>query len=233
MILIMKMKKLSRALLFGAFLLTSSLLTSCFDFVERIDMHDSGAGRIEATLNLSKSKTKVASLMKLKEVSGFKVPSEADIRKEMAEVVSTLRSTKGISEVDYKLDFKNYIATLSCKFASVDALNQFSATLSQQFKVKLNSYNSYAYDRSAGAFKRSYTYAPGMGKQFAKVSGEDQKLFDDAYYATITRFDKPIQAQSHKAAKLSDDKKASLLRIKAVDHFKGSATLSNTINLSK
>src|SRR5690606_16589821 len=90
----------------GIFLtaLLCCLLTSCFDLLEQIDINSQGSGTIKATLNLSKSSTKVASLMKLKEFNGIAIPSETDIRREMAQIVSKLKTTQGISDVQYELD---------------------------------------------------------------------------------------------------------------------------------
>ena len=80
-------------------LLVSVLLSGCFDVVEEVTMHNNGAGTIKATMNLSKSKTKVASLMKLDKVDGVKIPTQGDIRREMAAIVSILQKTPGISNV--------------------------------------------------------------------------------------------------------------------------------------
>lgn len=208
-------------------------LSSCFDLVEQIDMKQSGTGTIKATLNLSKSRTKVASLLKMKQFNGIDIPSEATIKQEMEKVVRTLKSTQGISDVQYNLDFNNYIATLSCHFEHVQALNDFSKTLSNQFKTQLTSYNSYRYDRASQTFTRSYTYTPNLAKEFAKIPGEDKDLFAEAYYTNIIRFDKNIQSQSNKNAKISANKQAVLLKVKATDLINGSTSLTNTITLVK
>ncbi len=227
------MKHLKRLSLYFILAVSTFLFAGCFDLVEQLDMNADGSGKINATLNLSKSRTKVASLMKLKSVNGIDIPSEATVRREMERTVQTLKNTAGISNVQYKLDFNNYIATLSCDFKSVQALNQFSQTLSQQFKTKITSYNSYSYDKATQTFARNYRYMPQIGKEFAKISTEDQKLFADAYYTNIIRFSKPIKSQSNQTAKLSGNSRAVLLKIKATNLIKGTASLSNTITLTK
>lgn len=209
------------------------LLTSCFDLVEEIGMKQDGSGNIKATLNLSKSKTKVASLMKLKTVNGIKIPSQASIKQEMENAVRTLKATPGVSNVQYSLDFNNYIATLSCNFKSVQALNEFSETLSQQFKTNITSYNSYRYDPKTQVFSRSYKYMPDMAKEFAKIPPADQKLFSDAYYTNILRFDQHVKSQTNKSAKVAANKQAVLLRVQAVSLINGSISLANTITLTK
>lgn len=208
-------------------------LSSCFDLVEQIDMDHQGAGTIKATLNLSKSRTKVASLLKMKQFNGIHIPSETTISQEMEKVVRTLKSTQGISDVQYSLDFNNYIATLSCHFENVQALNDFSKTLSGQFKIQITSYNSYRYDRTSQTFTRSYTYTPKLAKEFSKIPNDDKGLFAEAYYTNIIRFDKSIQSQSHKNAKISANKQAVFLKVKATDLINGSTSLTNTITLVK
>src|SRR5690606_21277068 len=146
------------------------------------------SGAIKATLNMSKSRSKVASLMKLKSVNGINIPSEATIKKEMETAVKLLRNTTGISNVQYNLDFNNYIATISCDFQSINALNDFTKTLSKQFNSQITSYNSYEFNNNTQSFKRNYTYMPSIGKEFSKLSAEDRKIFDEAYYTNIVRF---------------------------------------------
>lgn len=208
-------------------------LTSCFDLVEQIDMNHQGAGAIKATLNLSKSRTKVASLLKMKQFNGINIPSEAAIKLEVENVVRTLKSTQGITNVKYNLDFTNYIATLSCDFDHIQALNDFSRTLSNQFKIQLTSYNSYRYDRASQTFTRAYTYAPNMAKEFSKIPDDDKNLFAEAFYTNIIRFDKNIQSKSHDQAKISANKQAMLLKVKATDLINGTASLTNTITLER
>lgn len=218
----------------GALLILGCLtLSSCFDFVEQIDMTHRGAGTIKATLNVSKSRTKVASLLKMKQFNGIEIPSETTIKKEMQQVVRTLKATPGISNVHYSLDFNNYIATLSCHFDNVQALNDFSKALSAQFKTQITSYNSYRYDATSQTFNRSYTYTPHLAKEFSKIPNDDKNLFADAYYTNIIRFDKNIQSQSHKNAKISANKQAVFLKVKALDLINGSTHLTNTITLVK
>lgn len=208
-------------------------LSSCFDLVEQIDMNHKGAGTIKATLNLSKSRTKVASLLKMKQFNGIHIPSETAIKQEMEKVVRALKSTPGISDVQYNLDFNNYIATLSCHFENIQALNDFSKTLSDQFKTQITSYNSYRYDRASQTFTRSYTYTPNLAKEFSKIPNDDKDLFAEAYYTNIIRFDKNIQSQNHKNAKISANKQAVFLKVKATDLINGSTSLTNTITLAK
>jgi len=212
--------------------LACGLLTGCFDLLEDINIKNDGSGTIKATLNLSKSSTQVASLMKLKSVNGIKIPTSDDIKSETEAMIRILKSTKGISNVQYQLDFTNYIASVSCNFTSIDALNAFSKAVSTHFKSTLGENNNYSYNPHAGKFTRSYTYSPTIGKEYAKISQTDKKLFDEAYYTQIIRFEKTIKSQKHTQAKISSNSKAIFLKLKATELVNGNASLANTIILN-
>lgn len=219
--------------LFVFFLFFSTVfsLTSCFDVVEEIYLKSNGAGDIKATFNLSKSKIKAASLMKLDKVDGVKVPSKAEIQSEMNDVVKILRQTPGISNVKHSLDFNNFIGTLSCDFTNVTALNSFTKTLSTHFKTKISSYSSYSYDPKAKVFARSYTYSAEAKNGLAKLKTENQKSFADAYFTSIYRFQDNVIKQDNKAGKVADNKKAVMMKVGVLDLVNGNVGLSNKITL--
>lgn len=208
------------------------LLTSCFDFIEDISLNANGSGSIKATLNLSKSSTKVASLMKLKSINGIQIPTKEKIKKETEDMIRILKNTAGISQVQYTLDFNNYIATVSCNFASVNALNNFSKALGTHFKSALGNNNSYAYNAKNGTFTRTYSHSPALSKEYARISETDRKYFNDAFYTQIIRFDKTVKSQQNASAKISGSAKAVLLKLKATDLATGKASLANTITLN-
>ena len=75
------------------------LFTSCFEFVEEVTFNKDGSGSAVLTINLSKSKTKLASIMLLDSINGYKVPSKVTIRKKVQEIVSKIKGTKGVHNV--------------------------------------------------------------------------------------------------------------------------------------
>ncbi|SEG24053.1 hypothetical protein [Sphingobacterium lactis] len=206
-------------------------LTSCFDIVEEINLKTNGSGSIQGTLNLSKSRTKAASLMKLDKIDGFKIPSEAEIRREMATVVRLLQNTKGISNVKHTLDFKNYIASISCDFQNVQALNAYTATLAKHFKSNLNTYSNYSYNAGSKSFVRTYKHNPDATKEFNKLRAENQKSFDQAYYTSIYRFQDHVQKQNNGSGKISPNKQAVMVKVSIPSLARGTTNLANTIQL--
>ncbi|TJZ50601.1 hypothetical protein FAZ15_21515 [Sphingobacterium olei] len=207
-------------------------LSSCFDIVEEINFQSNGAGKIKATLNLSKSKTKVASLMLLDSVNGIKVPSKTTVQKELNDIVLILKQTKGVSNVNSSLDFNNYIATLECDFNNVAALNAFTKTLSTKFKTNISGYTTYAYDASNKVFVRKYNASQDAKKEFLKLKGENQKVFNDAYFTSIYRFVDPVKKQQNSKASISANRKAVMLKTGILDLINDNTNLSNTIVLN-
>jgi len=226
------MKKIKSSLLILLLFCSCCLLSSCFEFLEDITVNSDGSGAIKTTLNLSKSSTKVASLMKLKSINGIQIPSKEKIKSETEDMVRLLRNTAGISQVQYRLDFNNYIATVSCNFTSISALNAFSKTLGAHFKSTLGDNNSYNYNAKTGIFKRSYIHSSSISKAFAKISETNRKYFEEANYTQIIRFDKTIKSQQHTSSKISSSAKSILLKLKVTDLASGKASLSNTITLN-
>lgn len=220
-----------KVFLYLLFFITIFSLTGCFDVVEDINLKSNGSGSIKATFNLSKSKTKVASLMKLDKVDGMKIPSKTEVQNEVNTVVKLLKQTQGISNVQYTLDFNNFIATLSCDFTNVAALNSFTKTLSSHFKTKVSSYSSYSYDPKTKVFARSYTYSDEAKKGLSKLKPENQKSFGDAYFTSIYRFQDNVIKQDNKIGKVAGSKKAVMMKVGILDLVNGKANLSNKIAL--
>ncbi len=222
---------MKRIIHFMICLLSIFCLTSCFDVVEEINMKSNGSGSIQGTLNLSKSKTKVASLMKLDKIDGIQIPNQAEIRKEMAVIVNLLKNTPGISNVKQRLDFDNYIASISCDFQNMQALNAYTNTLSKHFKAKINSYSSYSYDAGSKTLKRNYKHSMEGKKEFEKLRPENRQSFGQAFYTSIYRFENLVAKQQNNLAKVSPNKKAVMLKVNIPDLINGKVDLTNTIVL--
>lgn len=75
----MKLKQFYKLL---SFIVLIPFLSSCFEVIEEIALKNDGTGDVVLTINLSQSKTKVASVMLLDSVQGYKVPSKQKIQQE-------------------------------------------------------------------------------------------------------------------------------------------------------
>ncbi|MHC5353404.1 hypothetical protein ACYSNX_04305 [Myroides sp. LJL115] len=227
------LKKIASKILLVLLFLSSSLLMSCFDFIEEINISENGSGSIKATLNISQSKTQMATLLKLDQVAGNKIPNEGQIRQKTQEVVEILENAKGISNVEYTLDFTNYIAKLSCDFASVEDLNHFNATLAKHFNSTFSKNIAYSYDKKNQLVSKKFTYDPSYAKVLEKFNPKDIQALKQANYTQVLKFKQDIVETSHPLARISPSKKAVLLQVSVVDFIQGNTSLSNTIHLNK
>lgn len=226
-------RKLKRFYLSICVVLMALTLSSCFDFVEQIDLKSDGSGHIAATLNLSKSKTKVSSLMKMKSIKGIQIPSQADMEKEIKAAVQLLKQTKGISNVQYKTDFTNYIVHISCDFSRIESLNAFSDILASRFRTKISNSNRYYYNAQTKVFERKFVASTDWKTKFNQLGSDNTTQFADAFYTQIVRFEKPVIAQVNNQAKVAGNKKGVLLKLLFTDLVYGKSTLANKITLTK
>ena len=213
-----------------------ALCTSCFEILEEINLNENGSGSMLVTFNLSKSKTKLASIMLLDSVNGYKVPSKDDINLALKDAENHLKTIKGITNIKKTADYQNYIFTLSCDFdkvASLDAV--FQDLIKQQNKKEKTNFNTsnFSYNSDTNNFQRLFSYDSNIKKSFYKLKGEDRKIFNDASYTSIYRFKNSVKSVSNTSAKVSPNKKAVLLKIDAMSLILGEKSVANTIQLSK
>jgi len=226
----MKLKQFYKLVLF-AFLIP--ILSSCFEVVEEISMRNDGTGDVVLTINLSQSKTKVASVMLLDSVQGYKVPSKQKIQQELNEAVAYLRKSKGISNVKSTSDFNNYIATVSLSFKDVSDINNITKNILTQQKIKATNTSSYSFNKVTKTFLRKYQPVGTAKTEFNKLKSKDKAVFNGATYTSIYRFESLVTSTSNPASNVSKSKKAVMLRSSIMDLINGKTNVSNQIQLSK
>jgi len=216
--------------IYGILFMFSLLLTGCFEIVEEVSLNEDGSGHITLTLNLSRSRTKLNSIMLLDSVNDYAVPSKAEIKQHFEEITNTIKGSKGISNVTDVLNMKDYIYTVSCDFATVDALNTVVSNFSSKDEVKkIKQQKHFNYDKNQHLFIRNYHY--DLAKEFSKTNMADRKIFENASYTTIYRFKNPIQSSKNSAAKISGNKKAIFLKVDAQDVIANKNSIKNQIQL--
>ncbi len=208
------------------------LFQSCFEIIEQVFIKDDGSGNFQLVINMSKSRTKLNSLMKMKIVNGHDVPTKEEVTKKVEDLKKTIAATAGISKIKTSLDFENYIATLSCSFAKVNSLNAAVKNIGE----KENSTNkaigkTFDYDAGTKIFSRLNIFL--LKDDYQKMSNADREIFATASYTSIFRFDNEVTGTSNKESNLSANKKAVMLKLNAVDIMTGKKSIENKINLTK
>lgn len=210
----------------------SGSFSSCFQLIEDISLNEDGSGSVILTANLSQSRTKLAAIMLLDSINGYKVPSQADVRREMAGVAKRLAQMEGIDQVTHQVNFDNYIAVLKFSFKDVSNLNEVLEIVFREMKVPSTNKNAYRYDRQQRVFNREYTYVPQAKAEYDRLKPADKAVFKEAMLTSIYRFDRPVSRQTNPSAKLAGSKKAVMLQTLVLDLIQGRQSLSNHIQLS-
>jgi hypothetical protein len=218
---------------FLLFIVLIPILSSCFEVIEEISMKNDGTGDVVLIINLSQSKTKVASVMLLDSVQGYKVPSKQKIQQELSEAVAYLRKSEGISNVKSTSDFNNYIATISFSFKDVSNINNITKNILAQQKIKATNTSSYTYNKATKTFSRKYQAIGTAKTEFNKLKAKDKAVFNGATYTSIYRFESPVTSSTNPASNVSKSKKAVMLKSSIMDLINGKINVSNTILLSK
>jgi len=205
------------------------LLQSCFEIIEQVFIKNDGSGNFQLVINLSKSKTKINSIMKMKTVNGHRVPDKTEINQEVAEIERTIKTTAGISNVKTTLDYDNYIATLTCDFTKVDDLNTGIKNIAVKKKSTKPMDKAYVYDMAGKAFSRFNTFL--YKDDYQKMSNADKEIFATANYTSIFRFETEIATTTNKETKISPNKKAAMVKLNALDLISNKKTIDNKIKL--
>ena len=174
--------------------------------------------------------------MLLDSVNGYKVPSKEDIGSALKEAKNHLKTIDGISNIKTTTDYDNYIFTISCNFSSTDNLDTvFKDLISKHNKKSKTNFNTtnFSFNKSTNAFKRSFSYDDSIKRNFNKLNSENRKIFEDANYTSIYRFENDVEQVSNTNAKISPNKKAVFLKVDLMSLILGKKNITNTIQLSK
>ncbi|MES2850449.1 MAG: hypothetical protein V4685_15425 [Bacteroidota bacterium] len=205
---------------------------SCFDIIEEVSLKADGSGNFKMVLNMSRSKTKINSIMKMKTVNGHDVPTKTEIKQKVADIESVVKKTAGISNVKTVLDFENYIATITCNFSTVNSLNNAVKNIGDKEKnTKPGIEKNYEYDAAAKTFSRLNKFA--LKDEYQKLSVADREIFSTANYTGIFRFQNEVNSTSNTESKIAGNKKAVMLKQNALDIITNKKSIENKISLGK
>lgn len=226
----MKRHKLIVSLLFTIILFTFS---SCFEIVEELRINANGSGNIQLTFNFSQSKTKLASLMKLDSVNGYKVPSKAELQAEMQNIQRQLKAIPGISNVKHQLNFDQFIGTLSFDFTDVKLVNKATQIVATSYKIKNASLPNYSFNKDLQQLVRTYATNNVTLQNFKKLKKEDKEVFNSAQLTSIIRFQKNIIKSSNANAVIAKNKQAVMQKVPILSLIQNQHSINQTILLQQ
>ncbi len=186
--------------------------SACFDVTEDISLNKDGSGIATVIVNLSQSKDNIVGYVNAGEVNGNKIPSIAEIKEKMAEVVAEANKLDGISNVESISDFEDYIFTFKCDFENVyalnDAINILADTYNESGQPMLFEDN-YGFDVSS--FYRYFNY-PIPDIDYDKLGTMERFLMETATFTGIYRFEDAINKCSNTSARISKSGKSAMLK---------------------
>jgi outer membrane receptor for ferrienterochelin and colicin len=183
-------------------------------------------------LNLSKSKTKLNSIISMKTINGHDVPSKAEVKNKIDAIERVVAKTAGISAVKTTTDFDNYITTITCNFTNVSKLNDAIKNVYNSEHGKIQGVEkTYDYNASTGVFSRVNKFS--LKDDYKKMSNADKEIFATANYTAIYKFEGSVTAASAPDTKIAASKKAAMLKLNALDIVTGKKSVENKINLTK
>ena len=205
---------------------------SCFEIIEQVFLKADGSGDFQLVLNMSKSKTRLNSIIKMKTINGHDVPSKEEIKSRIADIEKTISKTAGISNVRSTTDFDNYIISISCNFNMVTQINNAVKNVYLKENPKGNaSEKIYDHNLTTNIFTRLNLFS--FKDEYKKLSNADKEVFTTANYTSIFKFENSVAAASNKEAKISPSKKAIMLKLNALDIITQKKSIENKITLTK
>lgn len=221
------MKRIAYLLLFSCLF----LLQGCFEIIETVFLKNDGSGNFQLVVNLSKSKTRLNSIIKMQTINGHNVPGKNEIRYRITEIEKTVAKTPGLSGVKTSVDFENYIATLSCNFGKVSQLNAAVKNVYDKENGKLKGVEkTYDYDAATNTFSRINKFS--IQDDYKKLSNADKEVFATANYTAIYKFEATVVGASNKGTQISPSKKATMLKQNALDIITEKKSVENKITLT-
>jgi hypothetical protein len=222
------MKRIAYLVLFSCLI----LFQSCFEIIEQVFLKNDGSGNFQLVLNLSKSRTKLNSIIKMETINGHEVPSKADIKYKIADIERTVAKTPGLTNVKTTVDFDNFIATLSCNFTKVSQLNAAVKNVYDKQNGKPKGVEkTYDFDAATQTFTRYNKFS--VKDEYKKLSNADKEIFATANFTSIYKFEANVATVSNKETQISPSKKATMLKQNALDLITEKKSVENKITLIK
>ncbi len=191
-------------------LLTPFTLISCLDVVEEFDFEKNKSGKVTYTFNLSQSKLKLNTLLKLDSVNGFRVPKLDEVEQKMAEVVKEIKTKAGIKTASYSVNNSDFIYTISISFSSIKHLDNALRDLSY-WKYSKWKPSENLYEMQDNTFEKDIELLEFNAQQKSEID-KNSEMLKQGKYTFVLRSKDFLEAKLPKDLKLSGSETAVMLR---------------------
>ena len=205
------------------------MFQSCFEIIEEVRIKDDGSGHFNFVINFSQSKTKINSVLKMKKINGYTIPSKEEIKKETSRLEALAENTTGISNIKTNIDLMNYVFVVDLDFQKITNLNAVFLKLKNSKKIDPSITTDY-FTFNDKKFIRSQKVP--IKALYDKLEKADKEVFQTAKYTSVYKFDSTIKSYSNKNAIASKSKKAIKLNGSVINVINGNEKIENTITLN-
>jgi hypothetical protein len=206
-------------------------MTSCFEIIEDVTVHQNGSGTYSFIVNLSQSKNQIDKIRTQDSILNFKVPTLAMAETKITEVKNKLTTVNGISNVLIKQDHTNYIYHLSCDFKNVAALNAAMLRIWKTYDKKApDNFQLYRFEN--GVFTRN-TNTNELDHITHITNSQIREMMQKSTYTLICRFDEPVTNSNNMNYTLSPSKKATLYKKDVWTTLADNGISNNSISIVK
>jgi hypothetical protein len=206
------------------------LLTSCIDLIDDLTINRDGSGVLKISINLSKSKLKVNSILALDSLNGKRIPKIGEISSKIDYYAGIIKEKDGIKNVIVSKNNEEFIYKFTIEFSNIEKLEQ---SLKEVLNEENSSWVNFDFDWvkwENNVLTRNNIQIPAS--QLRKLKVEDVEALKTGNYVSITRFQDPVLEFTNELSKLSGDQKAVMIKTTAFNLAENTQLLKNTIRVS-
>ncbi len=214
---------------FVLFVFPLFLLSSCIDLIDDLTINKDGSGILKITINVSKSKLKVNSLLALDSLNGQRVPKIGEISEKIDFYADKIREKDGIKNVTISKNLDDFIFKFNIDFSNIEKLE---LALKEVLNEENSSWVNFEFDWikwENNTLTRNNLKIPAS--QLRRLKAEDVEALKNGSYVSITRFQEPIIEFSNDMSKLSTDQRALMIKTSAYGLAENTQLLKNTIKV--
>lgn len=215
-------------LLFGLVLWVALIgFTGCLEVVEETTLAADGSGTFALTINASAAREQLDKIKGQDSFMGKAVPSLARVQEEVSVIRMVISTTPGISNVQLKEDYTQYVTRISFQFDKVASLDQVFQRLYLHYQKE--SAKQVFVEGKGNSFSRFYA-TTALKAQLTKANfNSNAQWLNEVSIVSILRCPTAIKQQGNPAVVISPSGKAAMIKTTLYDLLNERQTLSNTI----
>lgn len=172
------------------------LSSGCFEILEEIKQNSDGSGHFSYLVNMSQSRDKINAILKLDSAGGLRIPKQTDIDQRINIGRQAVAGVNGITNVQVKSDYDQYIFSISFDFDSLETMNRAAAVLHEELSPYGTTYFDLFTTTSTGFTRHADAHTTAF---LANLKRKNPAMLKSAKYTTVYRFDRMVSTEDNHA----------------------------------